>query len=79
METLEEKIKILGPEEYKEAESLIDEIIRRRRSSEPRKLKLDWKGGLRHLKDRYTSVDLQHKASEWKIENKLTGIYKLGE
>jgi predicted RNase H-like HicB family nuclease len=28
-------------------------------------LKLDWRGGLRDLQDRYTSMELQHKALEW--------------
>ncbi|MFQ5709074.1 MAG: DUF2281 domain-containing protein [bacterium] len=30
------------------------------------KFKFDWEGGLYKLKDKYTSVELQHKASEWR-------------
>ena len=26
----------------------------------------DWEGGLSELKDRYSSVELQHKAMEWR-------------
>lgn len=26
----------------------------------------DWEGGLSDLKDKYTSVELQHKAMEWR-------------
>jgi len=28
-------------------------------------LKLDWRGALRDLRDKYTSVELQHKVLEW--------------
>jgi len=31
-----------------------------------RKFRFDWEGGLSHLKDKYTSVELQHKALEWR-------------
>ncbi len=30
------------------------------------KFKFDWEGGLSDLKKKYTSVELQHKASEWR-------------
>ncbi|HGJ65487.1 TPA: DUF2281 domain-containing protein [bacterium] len=29
-------------------------------------LKFDWEGGLSDLKDKYTSVELQHKVLEWR-------------
>lgn len=29
-------------------------------------LKFDWEGGLSDLKEKYTSVELQHKAMEWR-------------
>jgi hypothetical protein len=29
------------------------------------KFRLDWAGALRDLKDKYTSVELQHKALDW--------------
>lgn len=33
---------------------------------EKKELKFDWEGGLSDLKDKYTSVELQHKAMEWR-------------
>ena len=30
------------------------------------KFRFDWAGGLSHLKGKYTSVELQHKSSEWR-------------
>ncbi len=29
----------------------------------------DWAGGLKEFRDQYTSVELQHKASEWRLES----------
>ena len=37
-----------------------------REKKPPKKFKLDWVGRLSELKDQYTSVELQHKASEWR-------------
>jgi hypothetical protein len=34
-------------------------------------MKLDWAGGLRHLRDEYTSVELQHEANKWREEKAL--------
>ena len=31
-----------------------------------RKFRFDWEGGLSELKDKYTSVGLQHRALEWR-------------
>jgi len=31
-----------------------------------RKFKFDWEGGLAEFADRYTAVELQHKASDWR-------------
>ncbi|UJG44072.1 MAG: DUF2281 domain-containing protein [Candidatus Heimdallarchaeum endolithica] len=36
------------------------------RKKEVTKFKFDWEGGLSDIKDRFTSVELQHKASEWR-------------
>ena len=30
------------------------------------KMKLDWRGALRDMRDQYTSVELQHKILEWR-------------
>jgi hypothetical protein len=34
-----------------------------------RKLRLDWAGGLKDLRDEYTSVELQHKILDWWVED----------
>ena len=34
-------------------------------------MKLEWAGGLKELRDQYTSVELQKKANEWREEDAL--------
>lgn len=67
MENIEKRIKELPPDLQKEVavfvESLHVKQVKRRRG----KLKFDWAGALKDLRDRYTSVELQHKISEWRI------------
>jgi len=36
------------------------------KKTEKKRFKFDWEGGLSDLKDEYTSVELQHKAMEWR-------------
>ena len=55
------------PEELRE--EVWDYARRLRDSRTPRhtdKMKLDWRGLLRDMRDEYTSVQLQHKLNEWR-------------
>jgi hypothetical protein len=36
------------------------------KGAKKRKFRFDWEGGLSELKEKYTSVELQHKALEWR-------------
>ncbi|MHA1505759.1 MAG: DUF2281 domain-containing protein [Candidatus Asgardarchaeia archaeon] len=42
-------------------EFLLEKRVRKRGGH----LKFTWKGALKELKDKYTSVELQHKALDW--------------
>ena len=44
------------------------EFLRRKYKNEKRakKFKFNWEGGLKEVADKYTSVELQHKALEWR-------------
>lgn len=66
MPTLEEKIRALPPESQQKVEDFLDSLLSEKKVTEKRQLKLDWKGGLKHLRDKYTSVELQHKVLEWR-------------
>jgi hypothetical protein len=65
MTKLEQLVKKLPPELHQEAEDFLEFLLAKRTRKEKRSLKLDWRGGLADLRDRYTSVELQHKAQEW--------------
>ncbi|MEW6388491.1 MAG: DUF2281 domain-containing protein [Thermodesulfobacteriota bacterium] len=65
MTRLEKLIKELPPDLQKEAEDFLEFLLTKKIRKPPGALKLDWRGALRHLRDQYTSVELQHKAQEW--------------
>lgn len=70
MKPLDEIISKLPPEYQQEVEDFV-EFIFQKHVKKPRKiLKLTWAGVLEDIKDKYTSVELQHKISEWRIGEK---------
>ena len=36
------------------------------RETKAKKFKFDWEGGLSEIREKFTSVELQHKALEWR-------------
>jgi hypothetical protein len=67
MKPLEEKIKELPPDLRREVEDFVDFVMVRRQPREPGKFSFDWAGALQDLGDQYTSVELQHKANDWRM------------
>jgi hypothetical protein len=65
MTRLEELIKNLPPDLHSEAEDFLEFLLAKRARKPQGPLKLDWRGALRDFRERYTSVELQHKAQEW--------------
>lgn len=67
-EEINTKIKQLPDHLANEVSDYIDFLINKYGTEDTHKsgFKFDWEGGLSDLKDKYTSVDLQHKASEWR-------------
>jgi hypothetical protein len=71
LEKIEQKIKKLPPKVLDKVEVFIDSISRRKLSK--RKMKLECGGILKELKDKYTSVELQHRVSDWIVEDTAKG------
>ncbi len=68
-DVLEKKIKQLSTEEQEQVIKFIDEIVNHKNDSFSKyKPTFNWAGGLEELKDKYTSVQLQKKATEWWTE-----------
>ncbi len=70
-EIFREKIEHLPSELQQEVMDFIDFLLDKCKQKPPEKgkkgkFKFDWEGGLADLKDKYTSVELQHKALEWR-------------
>ena len=65
MPTLIELINQLPPDLQEEVKHFAEFLLERRAPSQKGELKLDWRGALRELRDKYTSVELQHKLLEW--------------
>ena len=62
------KIKKLPEDARNEAMDFIEFLAAKHRQREIGKMefKFDWEGGLSNIKEKLTSVELQHKASGWR-------------
>jgi len=64
---LVEIIEKLPPELQEEVRDFAQFLLERRAKKPKGKPKFEWAGALKELRDRYTSVDLQHEISKWRI------------
>lgn len=67
MKSVEERIKELPPELRQRVEEFVTSLVKMRTGRSQRKPSLSWRGALKNLRNRYTSVDLQHKILQWRI------------
>ncbi len=66
-ETLKAKLEELPEDLEKEVLDYVEFLLYKYGKKTKRgSFKFDWEGGLSDLKEKYTSVELQHKASEWR-------------
>ena len=63
-----ETVSKLQPQLQKEVEDFALFLTRQERPSSTRKLRQDWAGALSEYREAFTSVDLQKKALEWRLE-----------
>jgi len=65
---IESKINKLPEHVISEINDFIDFLLDKYGETETEKSKFsfNWEGGLNHIKDQYTSVELQHKSNEWR-------------
>ena len=64
--TLTEKIEQLPPELQEEVEEFVQSLVENRQGSARKTPRFHWAGALKDLRTQYTSVELQHKANEWR-------------
>ena len=66
MGNIEEIVKELPAELQQEVADFAQFLVQRQGRKTGRKLRQDWAGGLREYRDKYTSLELQRKAMEWR-------------
>ena len=65
-ERIGEMVKELPLEFQYEVEDFVRFLLEKQTKKPKGKSKFDWEGALEGLRDRYTSVELQHQISEWR-------------
>lgn len=67
---LEELVKELPPDCQEEVKDFVIFLLEKRNKRPRRQPTFSWAGALKDLRDQYTSVELQHKISDWRVEEK---------
>lgn len=65
--SIEEMMKMLPEELQREVMDYVQFLLERKVSRTKGPLSFGWEGALKDLKNQYTSVELQHKISKWRI------------
>ena len=69
-ENLARKIEELPPELQNEVEDFVEFLREKKMKKAAGKPEFNWGGVLKEMGEEYTSVELQHKISEWRTEEK---------
>ncbi|MCK4422333.1 DUF2281 domain-containing protein [candidate division WOR-3 bacterium] len=65
MESTESKLRKLPPELQNEVADFVDFLYEKSKKKNTKKLSLNWAGGLKEYKNKFTSLELQKKIIEW--------------
>jgi hypothetical protein len=65
---IEELIRDLPPELHREVEDFVEFLLEKRVKRPRVKPNFNWAGALKDLRNQYTSVELQHQISEWRVK-----------
>jgi hypothetical protein len=66
--TLEELVREVPSEYRDQLRDYVESLLARPRAEQPSKPQFPWAGALKGLRDRYTSVELQHQIARWRID-----------
>ena len=64
--SLLELVNNLPPPFHKEVKDFVENLMQKRERKTSTTLRQDWAGALKDYKDKYTSLELQKKALEWR-------------
>ena len=66
--TLEELVREVPSEYRSQLRGYVESLLARRSIEQPGKPQFSWAGAFEGLRERYTSVDLQHQIARWRID-----------
>lgn len=66
MQKLADLVAQLPPNTYQEVQNFV-EILLQKRAAKP---DLQWAGALKDMREQYTSVELQHQVTEWRVDDR---------
>ena len=69
-----EKFDQLPPDFQEKAIKYIDSLLTQKGLRRKKRLKLDWVGGLKECRDRYTALELQKAAVDWRDESTRNNV-----
>lgn len=69
MQTLEELVKQLPPELHQEVRDFVEFLLHKHAKPAQAKPNFEWAGALKDLREKYSSVELQHRIQEWRTDN----------
>lgn len=62
--SLQEMLKMLPPTLQAEVRDFVAFLLEKKTNRKPAPMKFEWEGALKDLRDKYTSVQLQHQIAE---------------
>jgi hypothetical protein len=68
--SLEELMKELPPHYQEEVRDFVIFLLEKWNKRPKHQPTFSWAGALKDLRDQYTSVELQHKISDWRVKEK---------
>jgi hypothetical protein len=66
--TLEELVRRVPPEYQDQLRNYVESLLATEPVGQRSRPQFAWAGALRDLRDRYTSVELQHRIARWRID-----------
>ncbi len=66
MQTLKELVENIPPDLEPEVKDFVEFLLSKRGRRESRQPTFEWAGGLKDLKSKYSSVELQHEIAGWR-------------
>ena len=72
VQMIQEKVQQLSPQNQAEVIDFVDFLLSKEKTTPRKKMKLDWAGGMKDLREQFTSLELQQQAIRLREEIETT-------